>query len=126
LAADETVQEYYALATRYLEVALIAKEEGLVEPALFNAIHALELSIKAALGTVTGSDWRTHNVGGEFGRFFQDMVGKERCRRVNIILSKYSLPRYPSESPINRDEAREEIEFIRDFILETVRSIVEG
>jgi HEPN domain-containing protein len=126
LAPDETVQDYYALAARYLDAARLARDEGLMEPALFNAIHALELAVKAALATVAEADRKTRNVGGEFGRHFLKRVGRDACRRVSRILAKYTLPRYPSQRPFDEDEASEDIEFIGDFILNTVRELIEG
>jgi len=50
-ARDEKVQEYYNLSLIYLESAKLSLGRGLFEPAMFNAIHALELSLKAALLT---------------------------------------------------------------------------
>ena len=44
-----TIQEYYNLSLNYLESAKICLKKDLFEPAMFNAIHALELSLKAAL-----------------------------------------------------------------------------
>ncbi len=83
---------------------------------MFSAIHALELALKAALLTRVGDIWRTHNVGGEFGRHFRSEVGKEVCRKVNVILAKYNLPRYPREPPVSAGEVKEDVEFIKRFI----------
>ena len=38
------IQEYYNLSCNYLESAKINLENELFEPAMFSAIHALELS----------------------------------------------------------------------------------
>ena len=83
---------------------------------MFSAIHALELSLKAALLTKTDEAWRTHNIGGEFGKYFLEKIGDKTCRRINIIISKYNLPRYPSEKALDSNEVEEDIDFIKDFI----------
>jgi len=46
---NETIQEYTKLSLTYLEASQISLEKELYEPALFNAIHALALILKAAL-----------------------------------------------------------------------------
>jgi len=45
------IQEYYNLSCNYLESAKISLKNELFEPAMFTAIHALELALKAALLT---------------------------------------------------------------------------
>ncbi|MDI6888899.1 MAG: HEPN domain-containing protein [Methanocellales archaeon] len=116
MEANEKVQEYYNLSKSYLQTALDSLDSGRIEPAMFNAIHALELAIKSTLPAVSGDIQRTHNVGGVFGRHFRDEVRKTTCKRVNTILSKYNLPRYPGAKPINKNEAEEDIEFVKHFI----------
>jgi HEPN domain-containing protein len=64
------IQEYYNLSCNYLESAKINLENELFEPAMFSAIHALELSIKTAFLTKTDEAWKTHNIGGQFGKYF--------------------------------------------------------
>ncbi|MBU1855121.1 MAG: HEPN domain-containing protein [Nanoarchaeota archaeon] len=88
----------------------------LFEPAMFNAIHALELSLKAALLTKTEEAWKTHNIGGQFGMYFRKDIGDKNCRRINVILSKYNLPRYPSEKALEPEEVEKDISFIEEFI----------
>jgi len=83
---------------------------------MFSAIHALELSLKAALLTKTDEAWKTHNVGGQFGKYFRKNMGDKICRKINVILSKYNLPRYPSETALNPKEVEEDIAFIEEFI----------
>ena len=46
---NETAQEYYDLSGKFLKAALSNLESELHEPALANAIHSLELEIKALL-----------------------------------------------------------------------------
>lgn len=58
------IQDYYNLSLSYLESAKISLKNTLFEPAMFNAIHSLELSLKAALSTKTEDAWKTHNIGG--------------------------------------------------------------
>jgi HEPN domain-containing protein len=115
-AATNKIQDYYDLSLNYLESAKISLKKELFEPAMFSAIHALELSIKAALLTKTDEAWKTHNIGGQFGKYFKEKIGDKNCRRVNIILSKYNLPRYPSEKALDPDEIERDIEFIEEFI----------
>jgi len=114
-SADK-IQDYYNLSLNYLESAKISLKKELFEPAMFSAIHALELSLKAVLLTITEDAWKTHNIGGQFGKYFKEEVGDKTCRRINVILSKYNLPRYPSEKALDTDEVEEDIKFIEDFI----------
>jgi len=110
------IQDYYNLSLSYFESAKISLKKELYEPAMFSAIHALELSLKAALLTKTDEAWKTHNIGGQFGKYFREEIGDKICRRVNVIISKYNLPRYPSEKSLNPDEVEKDIKFIEDFI----------
>jgi len=110
------IQEYYKLSCNYLESARINLENELFEPAMFTAIHALELALKAALLTKTTDAWKTHNIGGQFGKFFRKEISDETCRKINMILSKYNLPRYPSEATVDPAEVEKDIEFIGDLI----------
>jgi len=113
---SKKIQEYYNLSCNYLESAKINLKNELFEPAMFSAIHALELSLKAALLTKTNEAWKTHNIGGQFGKYFRKEMGDKTCRKINIILSKYNLPRYPSEAALNPQEVEEDISFIEDLI----------
>ena len=83
---------------------------------MFSAIHALELSLKAALFTKIEDTWKTHNIGGQFGKCFKGEIGDKACRRINVIISKYNLPCYPSEKALDPDEVVEDINFIEEFI----------
>lgn len=121
---DEKVQDYYNLSLTYFESARVSLEKELFEPAMFNAIHALELALKAALLTKRSDVWKTHNIGGFFSKLFMDEVGREDCRRINVILSKYNLPRYPGIASLDPDEVREDIEFIEHFIKVVVPSLL--
>ena len=115
-SAASKIQDYYKLSCSYLESARISLKNELFEPAMFSAIHALELSLKAALLTKTPDAWKTHNIGGQFGKCFRKEVGSDVCRRINVILSKYNLPRYPSEAAVNPDDVEKDIDFIGDLI----------
>ena len=112
----EKIQEYYDLSLNYLKSARISLNNELFEPAMFSAIHALELSLKAALLTKTKESWKTHNIGGQFGKYFREEIGDKTCRKINVILSKYNLPRYPSEKALDPDEVEKDIRFIEEFI----------
>jgi HEPN domain-containing protein len=115
-ATAKKIQDYYNLSLNYLESAKINLKEELFEPAMFSAIHALELSLKAALLTKTDEAWKTHNIGGQFGKYFREKIGDKTCRKINVIISKYNLPRYPSEKAVNPEEVEKDINFIEDFI----------
>jgi len=114
--ATKKIQDYYNLSLSYLESAKISLKKELFEPSMSSAIHALELSLKAALLTKTDEAWKTHNIGGQFGKYFRKDVGDKTCRKINIILSKYNLPRYPSEAALNPKEVEEDITFIEELI----------
>jgi len=118
------IQEYYHLSLNYMESAIISLKQDLVEPAMFNAIHALELSLKAALLTKIKEVWKTHNIGGQFGKHFREDIGDTSCRRINVILSKYNLPRYPSEAALDPEEVEKDIDFIEDFIKNQIIQLI--
>jgi len=118
------IQDYYNLSFSYLESAKISLKKELFEPAMFSAIHALELSLKAALLTKTEDAWKTHNIGGQFGKHFIEQIGDKTCRRINVIISKYNLPRYPSEKSLDPDEVEEDIKFIKEFIEHQIVTIL--
>ena len=113
---SKKIQDYYNLSLNYLESAKINLKQELFEPAMFSAIHALELSLKAALLTKTEDAWKTHNIGGQFGKHYREKIGDKTCKRINVILSKYNLPRYPSEKQLDSDEVVDDIKFIEEFI----------
>jgi HEPN domain-containing protein len=112
----EEILEYKRLSQTYLKAAIELLDEELFEPSLFNAIHALELAVKATLLTKIDNNLILHQVGGLFGREFRDIVGNEVCREINIILSKYNLPRYPGTEEITQEDAISAVEFVQDFI----------
>ena len=114
--AVEQIQDYYDLSLNYLKSAKISIEKRLFEPAMFSAIHALELSLKAALFKKTDRAWKTHNIGGRFGKYFVDTFGDKTCRRINVIISKYNLPRYPGQKELDAEEVKDDICFIEEFI----------
>jgi len=109
--ASKKIQDYYHLSLNYLESAKISLKKELFEPAMFSAIHALELSLKAALLTKTDETWKTHNIGGH-------------SRRINVIISKYNLPRYPSEKTLDPKEVEKDINFIEEFIEHQIVTII--
>jgi HEPN domain-containing protein len=99
-------------------------DNELFEPALFNAIHALELGVKAALLTKVDNNLILHQVGGLFGREFRDTVGNEVCREINDILSKYNLPRYPGTEEITKEDAESTVGFVQEFIEDILLKII--
>lgn len=118
---NEKLQEYLNNAEEWLNAAK-ASFDHTVEPAAFNALHAIELAAKAALLSKTGTEYKTHNIGGEFGKHFREEVGRDKCRELNRKIMKYNKLRYPGE-PIEKEEAKEIIEFSEDF-LKVVRELV--
>jgi HEPN domain-containing protein len=120
----EEVLEYQRLSQTYLQGAVELLNEELFEPSLFNAIHALELAVKAALITKIDNNLILHQVGGLFGREFRDIVGNEVCRKINNVLSKYNLPRYPGAEAISKEDAESVVDFVREFIQEILPRII--
>ncbi len=110
------VQEYLSLSYKYLSSAKMALTSDLYEPALANAIHALELASKAALLAVVEDSLKTHNVGGLFAQYYKERVGPDTCRQLNRILNKYNIPRYPEEDAISKDEIKETLDFAERFL----------
>jgi HEPN domain-containing protein len=123
-AAAKKIQNYYNLSQNYLESAKISLKNELFEPAMFSAIHALELSLKAALLAKTDEPWKTHNIGGQFGKYFREKIDDKTCRKINVIISKYNLPRYLSEKALNPEEVEEDIAFIEEFIQHQIVTII--
>ena len=125
MATDETIQEYYAMSRKYLKAASTNLEQGLYEPSMANGIHALELGLKAALHAIIEEPIKTHNIGGLFGKHFRDKVGDGRCRAVNLILTRYNLPRYPDQKMVESEEVERELGFIKEFIENTIPDLIE-
>ena len=91
---------------------------------LFNAIHALELGVKAALLTKIDNNLILHQVGGLFGREFRKTVGNDVCKEINTILSRYNLPRYPGDDKISDEEVNSAVTFVKHFIDEVLPDII--
>ena len=125
MEGNEEILEYQRLSQIYLKAALELLDDELYEPALFNAIHALELAIKAALLTKIDNNLILHQVGGLFGREFRDVVGNDVCREINNILSKYNLPRYPGTEEITKEDAENSVDFVQDFIQHILPKILD-
>ena len=101
MADLEKIQQHIDLSRKYLEAAEILREKELLEPALFDALHSIELAVKAILYTVVTDDIYTHQVAGMFGKRFRKKVGNELCKRVARTLANYSIPRYPDSEEID-------------------------
>jgi len=123
MEGNEEVQEFYRLSLEYLNAAEENLNSDLTEPAMFNGIHALELSLKAALLEETGENYKTHNIGGVFGKHFRHQIGKAKCKQVNKILMKYNFPRYPNQPKAPRKEVEEDINFIKE-LMEELKAII--
>lgn len=124
MASDEEVLEHYHLSIRYLESSRLGLDNDLYEPALFNAIHALELAVKSILLTIVDDPITTHNVGGKLGFYFRKDLGEECCRRINRILIRYNYPRYPGIDELDPEEVESTIGYIGDTIEKKVSSIL--
>ncbi len=116
MESNEEILEYQRLSQTYLTAAVELLDEELLEPSLFNAIHALELAVKSALLTKVDNNLILHQVGGLFGREFRDIVGNDVCREINNILSKYNLPRYPGTEEITKKDTESTVNLVQEFI----------
>ena len=126
MASAQEVSEHLELSRAYLATASDSLAQDRVEPALFNAYHALELACKAAILAAAGEAPRTHHVGGAFGRLFRKRVRAEDVHRINEVLAKYNLPRYPGTKPWSRKEAERDLAFIRHVVEEVVPGLLAG
>jgi HEPN domain-containing protein len=110
----EAIRSYQALSEEYLAAAEAVAAAGHLAPAYHNALHALELAVKAALASRLPRVPRTHNVGGLLGQEFLDELGADVCARVNRLVHAYDAPRYPDwEAP---PDARDDLAFIATFV----------
>jgi len=124
MESNEEILGYQRLSQTYLQAAIELLDEELFEPSLFNAIHALELAAKSALLTKVDNNLILHQVGGLFGREFREVVGNEVCRKINDILSKYNLPRYPGTEEITKEDAESTVDFVQEFIENILSKII--
>lgn len=121
-----TVQAHLHLSRQYLSTARAALDAGDLAPARFNALHALELAIKACIAHADGQVRRTHNVGGEFARLYRDRVGADATRHLNRLLGNYDSARYPERRPPTREQVEAEVVYVEWFILESVPALLAG
>jgi len=125
MAGDDDPREYLELSLKYLEAAKKNFNDGLHEPALANSIHALELGIKALLLSKIEGPIITHNVGGLFGKHHREELGEATCRRVNRILVRYNIPRYPGMDDHPPEEIGETIEFVDELVRSRIGGILQ-
>ena len=125
MGGDEDIQEHLDLSCRYLKAAILNLDNDLPEPALFNAIHALELSIKALLTRDIHGPVLTHNVGGLLGKYYRDLLGERKCRTINAILIRYNLPRYPGTDEYDEEEISATILTIDNIINKDLKPLIE-
>lgn len=114
MADLETVREYLDSADQWLSAAKHVQDEE-YNPAAFNALHAIELMAKAAIKFKAGETYRTHRIGGAFGKYFHEELGKELCKELNKKMMRYDGIRYPNGKPTTEAEAREIVEFAEQF-----------
>jgi len=125
MADAKKVQEHISLSRRYLEAAELLSKEGLLEPGLFNALHSIELAVKASLYTVIDDDIMTHQVAGLFGKHFRESVGKDLCKEIAVTLSKYNIPRYPDEESLEEADLTVVLSLARNLVDKIVPKIIE-
>lgn len=124
MAEDGPVQNYLDLSREYLEAAQALADKGLTAPAYHNALHALELAVKAALATRLAEVPHTHNVAGLFGREFRADAGADVCSRIGILLHAYDAPRYPEWAA--PEELNDDLAFIERVVTVVVPELVRG
>lgn len=111
----DEVSQYLILSNTYFDAARNNLEKGFLDPAMFNAIHSLELLVKSILIKKLGGPLITHNVGGLLGKHYLEELGPDICRKVNSNLIRYNFPRYPGNDPIEKKDVEEVIDFIVEF-----------
>ena len=124
MEGDAKVQEHLALSDRYLAAAETLARECNLEPAMFNALHAMELAIKAALYTLSDEDIDTHQVAGLFGKHFREATGAKVCREITRSLEKYNLARYPGTGTYDKEEVAKTLAVAVRLIREVVPAII--
>ncbi len=124
MASDDEVQAYFKMSLKYLEAAHLCLTNGLREPAMANGLHALELAMKAALFSDGRFNLKTHYVGGIFGKHFLTRIGAERYGKLNSLLTKYNLPRYPGDEEVDYDDVAEDLVFIDAMVREDVHHLL--
>lgn len=120
----EEIQRYQDLSRQYLASAQQAARAGNLAPAYHNALHALELAVKAALAARLPRVPRTHNVGGLLGQEFRDVLGGATCSRISQLLHASDEPRYPGWEP--PAEIDSDLAFIAGFIEVELPRLVKG
>lgn len=118
------VQAHLALSRQYLATGRRALEAGDLAPARFNALHALELAIKACILHAGGEARRTHNVGGEFARLYRDRIGVDVTHRLNRMLGAYDQTRYPDKPPPAESVVEGEVAYIEWFVHEAAPGLL--
>ena len=57
---------------------------------------------------------------------FREKSRDKTCRRINVIISKYNLLRYPTEKILDSGEVEEDIDFIEEFIGHQIVTILQS
>ena len=99
-------------------------ERRLLAPGYHDAVHALELALKAALASLEQEVPKEHNVAGAFGLAFRPSVDAADLRRINRILRLYNGPRYPDWSPPSPEELDADLALIRRMVRQEVPRLV--
>lgn len=124
MGTHEEVQGYLDLSREWLEAAEHLLARRLLAPGYHDAVHALELALKAALASLEREVPKEHNVAGAFGLEFRDHVDPGDLRRVNRILRLYNGPRYPDWVPPPSGEIDADLALIRRMVREDVPRLV--
>lgn len=123
METSEKVQEYMKASKEWLGAAEETVETN-PNPAAFNALHAMELAAKACLMEETEKEFTTHQVGGSFGEYFKKEAGEETVRELNRYMMRYSHLRYPNAESIDVREAKEVLNFAKEFVEKIVPSLL--
>jgi len=126
MAINGKVQEYLALATKYFKAGALTARAKNWEPALNSLLHSIELSVKAALYTISDEEIHVHQVAGHFGRHFRERFGTGLCRELARTLGKYNIPRYPGEEEITQKDVQTALVLARKFIEDIVPDLLKN
>lgn len=121
---DEAVRQHLRLSRAFLASAERDVEAGNFAPARLTLLHALELSLKAALVARTGQPWDTHNVHGPFGQHFRDAVPATTPARVNKLVQEYGKSRYPDWEEPSAREMQADLAFVEQVVGHIVPALV--
>ncbi|MEA3200212.1 MAG: hypothetical protein QOE90_1640 [Thermoplasmata archaeon] len=124
MGADAEIQGHLDLSREWLEAAETLLVKGLLAPAYHDAVHALELALKAALTSLEVKVPKEHNIAGAFGLHFRDRFDAADLRRINRILRSYNGPRYPDWEAPAHTEIEGDVAFIGQLVRQEIPRLV--